>query len=72
MICRNVHGVTVTSEFIQYTQYHSKHIAHEAAFKYFFDIVNQISETTHAFFGMLHNFYLVKIYVHGVTISQKQ
>ena len=65
-------SVVLRQNFIQYTHHHSQHIAYEASLKYLFDIVNQISDTTNAFFGMLHNFYLVKVYVHGVSISQKQ
>ena len=53
-------------------QHHSQRIAHEASFKYLSDIVNQVSNTTHAFFEMLDNFYLVKVYAHGLTISQEQ
>ena len=49
-------------------KHNSQHIAHKASF--FFDIVNQILNTTNTFF-MLHNFYLVKVYVRGVTFSQK-
>ncbi|WP_419623858.1 hypothetical protein, partial [Thiolapillus sp.] len=50
-------------------KHNSQHIAHKAAF-FFLIFVNQILNTTNTFF-MLHNFYLVKVYVHGVTLSQK-
>ena len=56
--------------FIKEIQHHSQHIAH--TFEYLLDIVNQILDKINAFFGMLHNLNLVKVYVHGVTISKKQ
>ena len=74
MACRNVCGVT--SEF--YSINTTANIMHTKLFFFFFfffvvvvvDIVNQILNTTNTFF-MLHNFDLVKVYVHGVTLSQK-
>ena len=65
MACGNVHGDTVTSEFYSVSNA-SQHSAHEASFKYLFNIVNQISDTTHTFPEMLPNFYLVTVYIHGV------
>ena len=60
MACRNFCGVTVTPE--------PQPTYCTWSFFQIFDILN----IAHTFFGMLLNFYLVKVYIHGVTISQKQ
>ena len=70
MACRNVFGVTSEFHSINTTAniLHTKLLSFSSSSC--FDIVNQILNTTNTLF-MLHNFYLVKVYVHGVTLSQK-